>query len=120
MSFLLAILEERTLTLDVGAAVLRPKNKVPLDVGNVVEWNGRERLEEGATALRAHFVLETPADNDRVAGPEPAGLALDRDRGISFEEHHHLLAGLVRVCGDACAGLIGDAAQEHLVAADRL
>lgn len=102
------------------AAAVGSENQVPLEVRHVVEWNGRERLEEHTAAFRAHFVLETPTHNDGIAGSEPAGLALDRDGGVSFKDDHYLLAGVVRVTGNACSGLVGDTAEKYLIASDRL
>jgi hypothetical protein len=110
----------RALTLDVLGAAVRAEHEVAFGVRDVIEWHGRERLEELDAALRAQLVLDPAVDDGDVAGAESARLVADRHRHLAVDDRHQLLRLRMGVSGDVLPRLVAHAAEQHLLAADRV
>ena len=65
-------------------------------------------------------MLDAAIDNHDIARLQGAGLGAHRHLELAFEYEHHLLGVLVRVPWHGCAGFVPDAAEQHLLAADRV
>ena len=96
-----------------GAAV-GAENEVAPAVGDMVERNGRERLDELRAPTCAHGVLHATVDDGPVADAEgPAPVAGDGDLELPFRHDHHLLRVLVDVRRHAEARVVVHPAHEH-------
>src|SRR5437868_4663494 len=116
----LAPVTRAVLALDVGRAAVGPENEVERLIRNVVERYRGERLHERDPARRAERMVQAAVDDDHVARPERLRLVLDRHLDLAFEDEHDLLRVLVLVPGHFLPRLIPDAAEQHLLAADRV
>ncbi len=102
------------------APAVWPEHEIALPVRDVIERDGRERLEERDAGLRVERMLDAAVDDDHVARRERLRRTGDRHRDLTVEDHHDLLRVLVRVQRHLLAGRVGGAAQAHLLAADRV
>src|SRR5207253_9219118 len=110
----------RPLALDVLRPAVCSENEVERLVRNVVERHRGECLHEHDTARRAESVVQAAVDHDDVAGPQRLRLVLDRPLDLALEDEHDLLRVLVLVPGHFLPRLVPDAAEQHLLAADRV
>src|SRR6476619_1827789 len=104
--------------LDVAGAAVRTEHEVAVSVRDVVERDGRERLDELGAVLGAYGVLDAAVDHGPVADAERArALAGDRQLELALGHDHDLLRVLVGVRPHAEAGVVVHSADEHLLAA---
>src|SRR5437764_863142 len=106
---------------DVAGTGVGAEDEVAVAVGDVVERDRSQRLDELGAALRADGVLDAAVDHGPVADPERArALAGDGQLELALGYDHHLLCVLVRMRLDTEARVVVHAADEHLLPADRV
>ena len=106
--------------LHVRRAAVGAEHEVEVRVRDVVERHRRERLHERDAVLREELVVQAAVDDDDVAGAQRRRVVLDRHLDLAVEDEHHLLGVVVLVPRHLLAGRVLDAAEQHLLAADRV
>ncbi len=101
-------------------AAVRPEDKVPFSIGNVVERNRRERFHEGHSVLRDELVLEPAVHDYDISGLEPLPLSVDGHIDLTIDDEHRLLRVSMAMERHLLAWFVHDATQQHLLAADRV